>query len=154
MSEKLFHTLAALKAVAYGGPVAMALATIGTSTMALALWDGRGEHYDVFIVGGVTLLVLGWLEIALSRRFHAHEQVEKRQYQYVANIADSAAQALSEITRVTRGYAADVTTFRAEVGEIRNDMAALMLRVVEVEKRLLRPALTVPVPRRPPGEMP
>jgi hypothetical protein len=149
MSERLLHTLAALKAVAYGGPVALAMSVIGSTVVGIAFWDRAGEHYDVLVVGGVTLLVLGWVEIALARRFHAHEEVEKRQYEYVAAIADSAAQALSEITKVTREHTTTVEGFRADVGAVRMDLAALTGRVKVIEERYMRPALTLP---RNPGE--
>ena len=152
MTERLVHTLAALKAVAYGGPVAVALSVIGSVVLGFAFWDRTGAHYDVAVVGGVTLVVLAWVEIALARRFHAHEAVEERQYRYVANIADSAAQSLTQITRETRLHTDAVERFRTEVAENRGDIQSLARRVAAIEDRYMRPAITIPPPRRPPEE--
>jgi hypothetical protein len=149
VSDRMLHTLAALKVIAYGGPVALALSTIGSVVLGFAFFDKAGEHYDVLVVGGVTLVVLGWVEIALARRFHAHEEVEKRQYEYVAAIADSAAQSLTEITKATREHTASVEGFRADVGAVRVDLAALTGRVKLIEDRYMRPGLVLP--RQPGG---
>ena len=138
------HTLAALKVVAYGGPVALALSVVGSTVLGFAFFDKAGEHYDVLVVGGVTLVVLGWVEIALARRFHAHEEVEKRQYEYVASIADSAAQSLTEITKATREHTLAVEGFRAEVSAVRGDVLSLAKRVAAIEDRYMRPGLTLP----------
>lgn len=152
MSERLLHTLAALKVVAYGGPVALALSVVGSTVLGIAFFDRAGEHYDVAVVGGVTLIVLGWVEIALARRFAAHEAVEKKQYEYVASIADSAAQSLTEITKATREHTMAVEGFRAEVSAVRGDVLSLAKRVAAIEDRYMRPAMTLP--RRPPGDGP
>lgn len=141
MSDRVLHTLAALKAVAYGGPVALALSTVGSVVLGFAFFDRAGEHYDVLVVGGVTLVVLGWVEIALARRFRAHEEVEQRQYAYVATIADSAAQSLTEITKATREHTDAVHGFRAEVAALRGDVVALSRRVAAIEDRYMRPAI-------------
>lgn len=152
MSERLLHTLAALKIVAYGGPIALAMSAVGSAILGLAFFDRAGAHYDVLVVGGVTLVVLGWVEIALARRFYAHEQVEKRQYEYVASIADSAAQSLTEITKATREHTEAVQGFRSEVAALRGDVISLAKRVAAIEDRYMRPAMTLPPPRRAPGE--
>jgi hypothetical protein len=147
----MVQTLAALKVVAYGGPVALALSVVGSTVLGVAFFDKAGEHYDVAVVGGVTLIVLGWVEIALARRFAAHEVVEKRQYGYVASIADSAAQSLTEITKATREHTSAVESFRAEVSALRGDVVSLARRVAAIEDRYMRPGITLPPPRRASG---
>ena len=146
-----WSTLGALKVIAYGGPIAMALGAVGGTILGIAFWDKSGEHYDVLIVLGVTLMVGAWVELALARRFHAHEEVERRQYEYVAAIADSAAQSLTEITRATRAHTTSVSDFRDEVRGMRKAMSALEERVSRIEERWMRPGILV-APIKPGGE--
>ena len=152
MSERIWHTLAALKVVAYGGPIAVGMAALGGGALAMTFWDRAGAHYDVAVVGGVTLLVGAWVEFALARRFAAHEEVERKQYERVANIADSAAQSLTQITAATREHTAAVSNFRDEVALLRGDVISIARRVAAIEDRYMRPAITIPPPRRPPEE--
>ena len=149
MSERFLHSLAVIKAVAYGGPVAISMAVIGSAILGLAFFHEAGPSYDLIVVGAVTLVVLGWVEIALARRFKAHEIIEERQYKYVANIADTAAGAIGEFARVTREHAAAVDSFRTEVVGLRWSISTLDERVRLIEERYMRPGLTLP--RKPPG---
>ena len=104
------------------------------------------------MVGGITLLIGAWVEFALARRFDAHEEVERKQYERVANIADSAAQSLTQITAATREHTAAVSSFRDEVALLRGDVISIARRVAAIEDRYMRPAITIPPPRRPPEE--
>jgi ABC-type transport system involved in cytochrome bd biosynthesis fused ATPase/permease subunit len=139
-----WSALGALKVIAYGGPIAMAMGAVGATILGLAFWDKPGEHYDVLIVLGVTLVIGAWVELALARRFHAHELVERRQYEYVASIADSAAQSLTEITRETRRHTEAVEDFRSEVRSLRAAHATLEDRVAKIEERWMRPGIVIP----------
>lgn len=150
MTEKVLSTLASLKVLAYGGPVAVAFTAGGSAVLGVAMF-GQGEHYDALVVLGSVAIVLGFVEWALARRFAAHEVVESRQYERVANIADSAAQSLTEITKATRENTVVVEGFRQEVGKVSEEVTKLGKRVKEIEERFMRPAM-IPPPRRIPEE--
>ncbi len=150
MTKGVASTLAALKVLAYGGPVAVAFAAGGSAVLGVAVFGRGGEHYDAMVVLGSVAIVLGFVEWALARRFAAHELVESRQYERVAAIADSAAQSLTEITKATREHTVAVDGFRADVRKVAGDVADLGKRVRDIEERFMRPAM-LPPPRRPGG---
>ena len=137
-------TLAALKVAAYGGPVAMFLTAVGSGALGVAFWDRSGEHFDVLVVLGGLGIVLGFLEWTLARRFRAHEDVERKQYERVANIADDAAQQISAMVRATREHTEAVVGFRGELAEVRGQVSALGRRVAAIEDRYMRPAMLFP----------
>jgi hypothetical protein len=70
--------------------------------------------------------------------------VERRQYQHVASIADTAAEALGAMTKATREHTAAVEGFRAENRGTRDDINSLARRVAAIEDRYMRPALVLP----------
>lgn len=151
MTDKVLSTLSALKVLAYGGPVAVAFTAGGGAVLAVALYGRGGEHGDALVVLGAVGVVLGFVEWALARRFAAHEKVEKMQYERVANIADSAAQSITEMTRATRENTVVMEGFRAELRKVSDEVVQLGKRVQAIEDRYMRPAMLYPS-ARPPGD--
>jgi hypothetical protein len=139
--ERATGALAALKAVAYGGPVAVAFTAAGGTALVMAFFDRPGAHWDALVVIGVTGIILGFVEWALARRFAAHETVEKKQYEHVANIADSAAEALTAMVRATREKTNEISLLRGEVKAVQEDVDDLTGRVKIIEDRFMRPGM-------------
>jgi hypothetical protein len=67
-------TYKALQVVSFGGPIAVAMASIGVMVVALAYHSKVDEHAQGgLFTTGATMIVLGFVEWALARRFHRHE---------------------------------------------------------------------------------
>jgi hypothetical protein len=139
--ERVTGALSALKFAAYGGPIAVAFTAAGGTALGMAFFDRPGAHWDALVVIGVTGIILGFVEWALARRFTAHETVEKRQYEHVAAIADSAAEALTAMVRATREKTNEISLFRDEVEAVRSDVEDLTGRVKNIEDRFMRPGM-------------
>jgi Arc/MetJ family transcription regulator len=70
-------TYKALQVVSYGGPIAVAMASIGMVIVALAYHSKVDDHAQGgLFTTGATMIVLGFVEWALARRFHRHEARE------------------------------------------------------------------------------
>jgi polyhydroxyalkanoate synthesis regulator phasin len=72
-------SMAALKMVALSGPVAVAMSGSGSVILALALGGDIGDDHTqgAIIVCACVLIVLGFVEWAIARRFVAHEKTER-----------------------------------------------------------------------------
>lgn len=151
MTKGVAGTLAALKFLAYGGPVAVAFAAGGSAILGVAMFGRGSDRLDTLVVLGAVGIVLGFVEWALARRFAAHELVESRQYDRVASIADSAAEQIGAFTKATREQTAAIDGFRAEVKAARGELDDLVKRVEDIEERFMRPAM-LPGPRRTGGD--
>jgi hypothetical protein len=73
-------TYKALQVVSFGGPIAVAMAAIGVMVVALAYHSKVDEHAQGgLFTTGATMIVLGFVEWALARRFHRHEAREGKE---------------------------------------------------------------------------
>jgi hypothetical protein len=97
MRQSLLDILASVhssfKASLVVGPFTLAVAAIGSLVLGVALWDRPNEHTDVYITIGIVIVVLTWVEIALARRFVAHEEVERRDREHLARLLVAESQA-------------------------------------------------------------
>ncbi len=141
----------ALHVLALGGPVAVASATLGAALVGYGVSGRPNQHSDAWVVVGGILVILGYLEWAMARRFAAHEVVEFRQYERVASIADDAAMAAMMMTKATREQVAAVEEFRLQSDLYRRSVEELSDRVRRIEDRVLRAAFVPGAARKPEG---
>ncbi len=137
--------------LALGGPIAVAFVTTGAAMVGYGVSGRGGAHGDAWEVLGGILIVLGYLEWAMARRFAAHEVVEFRQYERVSSTADDAAMAALLMTKAAREQVAAVEEFRSQSDLYRRAVDELSDRVKRIEERVLRAAF-VPAARHPTGD--
>ena len=108
---------------------------------------GYWDIVVVLLIAAVMLLVLDW---RISRAFKGHELREKQMYAELAMTADGAAGRARETARQVENLRDENTLSKVDLANVSEQVRMHDKRLGAVEERLVRAALMVPAPRRPP----
>lgn len=119
---------------------------------ALVAFLAERMDWIVILVGFALILV--FIDFRLAKLFTNHERREQEMWASLSLVAEGANGNAVSVGRKVAELRADVDKHRSVVVELEADVRMHDKRLGAVEERLMRAALLVPTPRRPPGEMP